>query len=161
MADSSTLVLFNKENPDQVFLVLRSDYPVWVTTGGAIDPGETPYQTALREAREETGLEISIRRFAGVYYHQRTCPQKTYLYAGQVEGGNFQPEYPGCQGRFFSLEKLPPNILNRNREKIFDAASKDPLPFYRRASPVTLLRNLPLFLRYPPATVEYIRKINH
>jgi 8-oxo-dGTP pyrophosphatase MutT (NUDIX family) len=31
----------------------------WFTAGGGLDPGETPVDGALRELREETGLEIS------------------------------------------------------------------------------------------------------
>jgi 8-oxo-dGTP pyrophosphatase MutT (NUDIX family) len=29
--------------------------------GGHVEPGEAPHETALRETREETGLEVSIR----------------------------------------------------------------------------------------------------
>ena len=44
-----------------VLLVQRSahgDNPgTWALPGGALEPGETPEQAALREAREETGLD--------------------------------------------------------------------------------------------------------
>jgi 8-oxo-dGTP pyrophosphatase MutT (NUDIX family) len=30
---------------------------IWLQPGGHIDPGETPWQAALRETREETGIE--------------------------------------------------------------------------------------------------------
>ncbi|MEE1742451.1 NUDIX hydrolase [Streptomyces sp. BE147] len=40
---------------------LRSVYDreVWQWPGGNMDPGETPWQCALRECREETGLEFA------------------------------------------------------------------------------------------------------
>ena len=37
----------------------------WVTPGGGIDPGETPEQAAIREVREETGLELRPDQLLG------------------------------------------------------------------------------------------------
>ncbi|MCX7272706.1 MAG: CoA pyrophosphatase [Burkholderiales bacterium] len=37
---------------------LRSHPGQWALPGGRIDPGETPQQTALREMREEVGLDL-------------------------------------------------------------------------------------------------------
>ena len=41
--------------------------------GGGIEDGETPEQTAIRELKEECGLDgIIIRKLAEVYNHERT-----------------------------------------------------------------------------------------
>ncbi len=43
-------------------LQLKSCYEsteIWQNAGGNLDPGETPWQTAVRETREETGLVIT------------------------------------------------------------------------------------------------------
>jgi len=34
--------------------------PVWALPKGLVDPGEQPHQTALREVREETGVEAEL-----------------------------------------------------------------------------------------------------
>src|SRR6201986_89205 len=38
----------------------------WGTVGGAVDPGESPAQAAIREAREEIGVEIRLTRLVDV-----------------------------------------------------------------------------------------------
>jgi ADP-ribose pyrophosphatase YjhB (NUDIX family) len=48
-------------------LLVRHAEGVWVAPGGAIEPGETPADAAVREAFEETGLELALARVAGVY----------------------------------------------------------------------------------------------
>lgn len=39
----------------------------WHTVGGAIDPGESPEEAAVREAREELGVEVRLRGLLGVF----------------------------------------------------------------------------------------------
>jgi 8-oxo-dGTP pyrophosphatase MutT (NUDIX family) len=38
----------------------------WSTVGGAVDPGESPAEAAVREAREEIGVEIRLGRLLDV-----------------------------------------------------------------------------------------------
>ena len=58
----------------RLLLMKRSDncftFPgYWGLVGGFIEPGETPEEAAIREAREEIGVEIKILKFIGRYYN--------------------------------------------------------------------------------------------
>jgi 8-oxo-dGTP diphosphatase len=56
--DDGRLVLLIKENYDR---------HRWGFPGGALEPGETPEQAAVRETREETGLEVRVQSLVGSY----------------------------------------------------------------------------------------------
>lgn len=45
-----------------VVLLKHRRLGLWLQPGGHVDPGETPWEGALREAREETGLDVSFVR---------------------------------------------------------------------------------------------------
>jgi mutator protein MutT len=51
----------------EILLIRRSDGGTWDLPGGAVEPGETPSEALIREAREETGLDVRIISVAGVF----------------------------------------------------------------------------------------------
>jgi 8-oxo-dGTP pyrophosphatase MutT (NUDIX family) len=52
---------------DGRILLVRHVEGRWQLPGGAVDPGETPAETARRECREELGTAVEPVRLAGVY----------------------------------------------------------------------------------------------
>ncbi len=47
--------------------------------GGRLDPGETPIETALREAHEEVGLDPGLPQVVGELGHVNTVVSKSYI----------------------------------------------------------------------------------
>jgi 8-oxo-dGTP pyrophosphatase MutT (NUDIX family) len=50
--------IFNDKG--EVLLQRRGDSNKWGFPGGAIEIGETPHEAAIREAKEETGLDVEV-----------------------------------------------------------------------------------------------------
>lgn len=65
----------------------RAGVDYFVFPGGGADEGETPEQAAMREAKEELGIEVAIKqKIAEIQYGQKS--RQVYFLAEQV-GGQF------------------------------------------------------------------------
>ena len=53
---ASTIII----DEGKVLLLWHRKLGVWLYPGGHVDPGEVPPEAAVREAREETGLDVRI-----------------------------------------------------------------------------------------------------
>ena len=56
-----------RDDTGRVLLVRLIDTGNWATIGGAIEPGESPRDCALREAEEEAGVELDLASILGVF----------------------------------------------------------------------------------------------
>ena len=65
----------------EVLLIRRSDNDNWAVPGGAIDLGESMVQAAVRETREETGIDCEVTGLVGIY----TDPRHVILYTSNGE----------------------------------------------------------------------------
>jgi 8-oxo-dGTP diphosphatase len=62
---------------------------LWALPGGAIEPGESAEQAAEREAREETGLDVTARRVLGSRVHPATHREMHYVACDVIAGTPF------------------------------------------------------------------------
>lgn len=51
----------------KVLLVRAAEGGKWTIPGGMVEPGESPAEAAVREMKEETGLEVELLSILGVF----------------------------------------------------------------------------------------------
>lgn len=91
-----------------LLLVKRGDLNVWALPGGRLDTGETLAAAVVREAWEETGLQIDAVQPLGLYY-LRGFDRVNVLYRARVGGGHLLTHTDESRGAaFFPPDALPP-----------------------------------------------------
>jgi ADP-ribose pyrophosphatase YjhB (NUDIX family) len=107
----------------QVLLTKREDFEVWCLPGGAVDDGESLAIAAIREAREETGLEVELTRLVGICSRPKGW-RSTHLvqFAARVVGGALRPDPSEVvEAGYFGLDALPAPLLAGHHQQILDA----------------------------------------
>ena len=51
----------------RLLLAKRTDNDLWTIPGGTMEPGETIAETAVREVKEETGIDVEVVSLVGIY----------------------------------------------------------------------------------------------
>jgi len=81
-------------------------YGKWVFPGGYVDRGEQVHTAAIREAREECGLEIELERLVNVYSYPGRAPI-ILVYSARVIGGTLCTDDEGLEVRVFDPTDIP------------------------------------------------------
>jgi len=105
------MFILNKQN--KIFLFLRKKYPyLYTTPGGHMTFGESPKKCAVREVREETGLDIKSCRliYKGVIRND-SCPGGAdihywYLYKTNDYKGRIKLDAEGAKWKWFSMDEI-------------------------------------------------------
>jgi len=98
--------------------------------GGFIIPGETPEQAAIREAKEETGLDVRITGLLGIYSDQYGEGSYTLgiHYLGEIAGGTQHAGDDAASLEWVDIKAIPEEALTtgfRNvRESLKDLKTR-------------------------------------
>jgi len=85
---------------------IEPSYGKWVFPGGYVDRGESLEAAALREVKEECGLDVRLTRLLGVYSAPGN-PVVLIAYAGEITGGSLKIDEEGLCARAFPAAEIP------------------------------------------------------
>ena len=111
-------VIFDADR--RVLLCHRRDMDAWNLPGGGVEDGESPWDAAVREVREEVGLDVEIVRLSGLYWKPRTM-EVVFNFECRIRSGTPTTSDEADEVRYFSVDELPPNTAPKQIERIHDA----------------------------------------
>jgi ADP-ribose pyrophosphatase YjhB (NUDIX family) len=103
---------------DRVLLVKRKYKPkvgMWTLPAGFVETGEDAAACAIREAKEETNLDVEMIRLFGVYsaFDDPRAAVVLIFYLCKQVGGTLRCGDDASDARFFEFSNLPEDIAFR------------------------------------------------
>jgi len=108
------------EHEGKVLLVRRRLNPrrgLWTFPAGFVDFDEDPVEAAVRECREETGLEVEVTGLFDVASgrEHEGGADLLLVYRARLVGGEQRPADDADRVAFFALDQLPPLAFHATR----------------------------------------------
>ena len=123
------------DDKQRILLEKRSDNGLWGLIGGAIEPGETILNAAIREAREETNLVIKITGMIGGYSDPADGRIVIYpdngdvrhlvdvIFTAEIISGKMRNSHESLNLRFYNPDSLPSDIAPPALQPLRDYAA--------------------------------------
>ncbi len=114
------------DDGEKLLLVQRAHQPFegwWMLPAGFVEYGENAADTAVREAEEETGLQVELTKLRGLYFGTDDPRDISHLavYDAHVVGGTPTAGDDAAAVEFFSAEEIPAQIAFKgHRDAIAD-----------------------------------------
>lgn len=119
----------------RVLLQRRTDNGLWSIPGGRMEIGETISETAVRETREETGLEVRPVRVVGIYsnpdhvveYEDGEIRQQfSVCFACELVGGSIEISDESSEVGFFTSDEIKEmSMTDSIRQRIMECVRGD------------------------------------
>jgi 8-oxo-dGTP diphosphatase len=98
---SAAAIVLNDKNE---ILLIKGPQRGWEMPGGVVEEGESIAHAAIRETKEESGVDIEIIRFCGIYQNVEESICNTLFLARQI-GGEPVTTNESLETRFFPIQE--------------------------------------------------------
>jgi ADP-ribose pyrophosphatase YjhB (NUDIX family) len=101
---------------DGAILLVRRKYPPreghWCLPAGFVEVGESPSESAVREVREETGLDVEIDGLIDCWASNEDprTPVVSFAFTAIIVGGALEPGDDAQEAAFFTEDEVPDGI---------------------------------------------------
>jgi ADP-ribose pyrophosphatase YjhB (NUDIX family) len=128
------------DDQDRILLIRRTDNDNWAVPGGGMDLGESISDAAIREVKEETGIDIEVTGVVGIYTDPRHVIEYTsdgevrqefsVVFTGRPVGGSPTPSNESSEVRWVKPAAVPNYQMHSSmRTRIGHYLERRPQPY--------------------------------
>ena len=104
----------------RILLMLRADDGRWCLPCGWVDPNESPAEAAIREAKEECGLDVRPVQLVDVFTRKPSAINGPHtaiaiVYLCEITGGTLTLSHEGSDLRYWHIAQAPAWHKNHRR----------------------------------------------
>lgn len=109
----------------KILLTQREDFETWILPSGGVEEGESLAQAAIRETKEETGLDVELTGLVGVYSRLSNMPAAhAALFTTKLIGGEIRLQAGETIAvEWFDFDDIPSPLSAGHKRRIEDAIS--------------------------------------
>lgn len=123
---AATIVL----NDQKEILLIKGPVRGWEMPGGIVEEGESLKGAAIRETKEESGIDIEVLKFCGIFQNVNKSICNTLFLANPI-GGKFTTSSESLEVGFFPIKQALEMITIDNfRQRIEYCLDSSKQPFY-------------------------------
>lgn len=126
IVSAATIVLNNQKE----ILLIKGPRRGWEMPGGQVEEGESLKDAAIRETKEESGIDIEVIKFCGVFQNVSGSICNT-LFLGIPIGGELTTSSESLEVGFFPIKKALEMVTWENfKQRIEYCLNENLQPFY-------------------------------
>jgi 8-oxo-dGTP diphosphatase len=126
IVSAATIVI----NDQQEILLIKGPRRGWEMPGGQVEEGESLKDAAIRETKEESGIDVEVLAFCGVFQNVKRSICNTLFLAKPV-GGEPTTSSESLEVAFFPIEEALEMVTHSNfKERIEHCLNAGQQPFY-------------------------------